>query len=116
MSLKLTFLILFIACLSACNQKTKATTMENNKTVDAIIIGFDARRCLHCGGYMVTFSNNPEPYKADHYQWRPKTEKFGVNHSSKFPLYVKIKYKNVKSDQVASKGEIEITEMEFKQK
>ncbi|EAY24231.1 hypothetical protein M23134_06315 [Microscilla marina ATCC 23134] len=116
-------MIIGVLCLSACvNQKNtngKNTTMENKTdTVDAIIIGFDARRCQCCGGFMVTFSNDPTPYKADHYQWRPKQgqETFGVSHSSKFPMYVKIKYKAVASDCVASKGEIEITAMEAKQK
>ena len=119
-------IIIFTVCvlgLSACvNQKTnqgngKTTTMENNQnTVEAIIIGFDARRCQCCGGFMVTFSNDPTPYKADHYQWRPKQgqENFGVSHSSKFPMRVKIKYKAVASDCVASKGEIEITSLEAK--
>lgn len=86
--------------------------MEDDK-VDAIIIGYDARRCRCCGGFMVTFSKDPTPYKAEHYQWRPahNGQNFGVNNSSRFPLYVKIKYKNKPSDCVASKGEIEISEM-----
>lgn len=81
---------------------------------NAIITGFDARRCLCCGGFMVTFSDNPTPYEADYYQWRPTDEEqnFGVTHASHFPLRVKISFQPKASDCVASLGEIFITEME----
>ncbi|HAS41795.1 MAG TPA: hypothetical protein DCS93_15050 [Microscillaceae bacterium] len=80
----------------------------------AIITGFDARRCLCCGGFMVTFNDNPTPYEADYYQWRipHNGPNFGVSHSSSFPLKVKINYQLKASDCVASLGEIEITALE----
>ncbi len=82
---------------------------------NAIITGFDARRCLCCGGFMVTFSDNPIPYEADYYQWRiaHNGPNFGVSHASNFPLRVKVSFQPKASDCIASLGEITVTELEI---
>lgn len=67
----------------------------------AIITGQDARRCMCCGGFMITFSDNPTPYEAEFVSWQEDfqsiDDRFGITADSDFPLYVEIQYQLVEN-------------------
>lgn len=60
---------------------------------EAIITGYDARRCMCCGGYMLTLSSDPEKYGEAYFQWNSTQEFDGLDlEDNDFPIYVKIDY------------------------
>ena len=78
-------LLMFICC-----QKTTNTDV----LTDAIITGFDLRDCICCGGLMVSFVNNPIPYSGEFYLVNDLPKDSGIDNNTKFPLYVKISWKD----------------------
>ena len=86
------FIIGMIICLlvSISCQKTANTDI----LTDAIITGYDLRDCICCGGLMVSFVNNPIPYSGEFYLVNNLPKDSGIDNNSKFPLYVKISWRD----------------------
>lgn len=59
---------------------------------DAIIIGYDLRTCVCCGGLMITFNGETSPYTGD-FKLIENSGDLGVTDKDKFPLYVKVDWK-----------------------
>ena len=80
------FSMLFISCQKHNCQNPKSSLTE------AIITGNDLRNCACCGGLMITFSNNATPYSEKFYDIDLLPSNSGINESSAFPIYVRVKY------------------------
>ena len=48
--------------------------------------------CACCGGLMLTFNKDKKPYSLDFYLVSKLPANSGINESTVFPVYVKIKY------------------------
>lgn len=57
---------------------------------EAVITGYDYRKCLCCGGLMINFSNDPVPYNAPFRLISNPPSYFGFTDSTKFPVYIKV--------------------------
>ncbi|MFK7925181.1 MAG: hypothetical protein AB8H47_24705 [Bacteroidia bacterium] len=83
---------------------------------DAIITGYDARRCMCCGGYMITLSDDPEKYAEPYFQWNAQQEYDELDLEEDFPIYVKIDY-TVNPDACSfADGWIEISDLKVVEK
>ena len=66
---------------------------DKDASYNAIIVGYDNRECVCCGGLMITFSDNPAPYASDYYIIDNLPPNSGISENSTFPLYVSIIWK-----------------------
>jgi len=79
----LTFLVvLFSLTNSSCKKDDKYMS-------DAIITGYDGRMCMCCGGLMITFNGETEPYKGD-FKLIDNSTEIGIRTNETFPVYVKV--------------------------
>ncbi len=62
---------------------------QSNFTNNGIITGSDLRKCICCGGLMITFDSNPLPYAAP-FKLIENAEHLDIKPNDKFPLYVQI--------------------------
>ena len=99
---KLIFLLVagFIFFIS-CNK-------DEDSYVQATLLGYDLRLCACCGGLLVDLADDNS---SDVYQWNQKNDNLGVTPDDTFPLKVKIKYHYLVQTCIASRGEIEITDL-----
>ncbi|MEZ5002786.1 MAG: hypothetical protein R2730_07100 [Chitinophagales bacterium] len=74
-------LLTFISCKEDCELD------------QAVITGVDYRLCICCGDFMITFSDNPEPYVAEFKLAQDLPESSGITNESDFPIYVKIDWR-----------------------
>ena len=65
---------------------------KNNNMEDAILTAYDWRICICCGGLMITFSHDPDPYEEKFYLIRDMPDNISIDSSSDFPIYVKAEY------------------------
>ncbi|MDP1726864.1 MAG: hypothetical protein Q8M15_08770 [Bacteroidota bacterium] len=84
----LKFAVLFVIVFSSCRKRDP----EIFKMTDAVITGYDLRKCMCCGGLLINFENNPEQYSGTYYLIDEMPSNSGINESTKFPLYVKVQY------------------------
>ncbi|MEL6590020.1 MAG: hypothetical protein AAFQ68_08075 [Bacteroidota bacterium] len=62
-------------------------------TQDGLITGLDARRCMCCGGYMITLTDNGEPYAEPYFQWRPPADFDIIDlEAADFPIKIQFSY------------------------
>lgn len=73
--------------LFACQENVEPLNGTN-----AIITDFNAMRCMCCGGYMITLSDNPTPYEETYFQWFATQEYDDLDIDANLPLYVNIEY------------------------
>ena len=59
---------------------------------DGIITGSDRGACICCGGLMITFTQNPEPYAAEFRRIENAAE-LRITDKDKFPIYVKVDWR-----------------------
>ncbi|MFN5252049.1 MAG: hypothetical protein ACOVQJ_10940 [Bacteroidia bacterium] len=84
----------FILCIglalsaASCKKKSYAP-----RYTAAYITGIDFRKCMCCGGPMITFSDTTEPYAAAYKIVRNNWEELGITDSTQFPVKVQILYK-----------------------
>ena len=57
---------------------------------DAVITGYDYRKCSCCGGLMISFSNDPQPYHNSFYLIRHLPDNAGIGEQTTFPVYAKV--------------------------
>lgn len=57
---------------------------------DGVITGFDARACPCCGGLMINFKGETQPYRGEFYLIQNSPAEFGIDSNSVFPMYVKV--------------------------
>jgi hypothetical protein len=60
-----------------------------------IITGFDSRACPCCGGLMINFKGETQPYKGEFYLIQNSPTEFGIGNYSTFPIYVKVNWESV---------------------
>ena len=60
-------------------------------TSDAIITGFDLRKCMCCGGLMITFNGEPRPYVGD-FKLIDNSADLGISINETFPIYVNVEW------------------------
>lgn len=60
----------------------------------AVITGYDTRSCPCCGGLMINFNGETEPYKGAFYLIQNNPAEFGVDSATHFPLYVRVEWIN----------------------
>ena len=57
---------------------------------DGVITGFDSRMCPCCGGLMINFVGEIQPYKGSFYLIENNPSDLKINDSSTFPIYLKV--------------------------
>jgi len=57
-----------------------------------VITGMDYRECACCGGFMINFSNNPEPYGDEFKLTQELPPGSGITYETEFPVYAWIKW------------------------
>lgn len=92
---------LFAALFSSC--KKSGSDMS-----DAVITGYDTRTCRCCGGLMINFNGNPQPY-AEEFKVVKNDADFGFSSSQPFPVYVKVSWV---SEPECSGNEIRVIKLE----
>lgn len=88
----LSLIILLGLFMTNCNTPDCRKADVPVTLTDAIITGIDYRKCACCGGLMITFSNDPQPYSAEFFNIGKMPPNTGISESSEFPIYVKVKY------------------------
>ena len=81
---------------------------------EGIITGFDARACPCCGGLMINFKGETEPYKGEFYLIQNSPTELGIDNNSSFPIYVKVNWESVGCSQGGLGNLINLTK--FKRK
>lgn len=89
-SLAVGFLLMTAGFMLSCSKKDEYM----NK---AIITGYDLRTCACCGGLMITFSENSNPYAADYKLLQNDPASMGISEASKFPIYIELDWEPVSS-------------------
>jgi hypothetical protein len=79
---------------------------ERTSLIPAVITGFDERKCMCCGGLMISPKNNPAPYAEPFYLVANNPSEFGITDQSQFPIYIEIDWK---VDTSGCPGKIRIT-------
>lgn len=64
----------------------------------AILTGYDTRKCVCCGGLMLTFTNDAKPYSSEFYLVESLPEGKGISDASTFPIQVCVKVEKINSD------------------
>lgn len=59
---------------------------------NAIITGFDSRKCICCGGLMINFNGEIKPYVGD-FKLIDNAADLGISENDKFPIYAKVEWK-----------------------
>lgn len=80
-------LALFLSAAS-CRKKTYQAVYT-----PAIITGIDYRKCMCCGGPMITFSDTTTPYAATYKLVTNNWEELGITDSTVYPVKVFITYR-----------------------
>ncbi len=96
------------SCNKDCHKPDKPKPKPTNST-NAIITGYDYRKCSCCGGMMITFSEDPVPYSATFVKVSELPANTGIGENSEFPIYVKVQYTKVSDD---CGGAVKITALE----
>lgn len=86
-----TIILLTTAVLLAAGCKKSSDT----RMTDAVITGYDYRKCACCGGLMINFNNDPEPYSGSFYQVHDLPANAGISEQTSFPLYVRVTWQPV---------------------
>jgi hypothetical protein len=84
--------------LGICLVSFLITGCRKNKSYmveTAVITGYDGRYCGCCGGLMINFNDNPNPYEDAFSLIRELPDNAGIDHNTSFPVYVKVNYKEV---------------------
>jgi hypothetical protein len=81
--------LILLLCLSVSLLSCKK---ESTTVSDAVITGYDARLCACCGGLMINFENNPDPYTGTFYLINEMPANSGITTSSTFPIYLKVEW------------------------
>ena len=71
---------------------------------DGIITGFDSRMCPCCGGLMINFSGETQPYKGNFYLITNDPSELGITNNSAFPIRIKVDW--TQDDVVCTSGAI----------
>jgi hypothetical protein len=80
-------ILLFLGTVTGCNT-------QDNSMNDVIFTGIDSRTCACCGGFMITFSNNPVPYQEPFNLTDSLPPNSGITVNTTFPAYAKINWKD----------------------
>ncbi len=82
--------MVIIAVMSALANATcqKEITPDYN----AIITGFDSRKCVCCGGLMINFDGETKPYVGN-FKLVDNFADLSISESDKFPIYAKVEWK-----------------------
>ena len=83
-------IIILTACLFLIGSPSCSEDCQLNLV---ILTGTDYRECACCGGFMIDFSNNPEPYAGEFRLTQELPANSGITYTSEFPIYAWIKWK-----------------------
>jgi hypothetical protein len=53
---------------------------------DAVITGFDGRKCMCCGGLIINFNHEIKSYAGEFYLLENLPSEMGIDDSTKFPM------------------------------
>ncbi len=81
------FLISLLTIVSLTNLSCKK---EKSFMNDGVITGFDTRTCPCCGGLMINFIGETQPYKGAFYLIQNNSSELGIDNNSAFPIYFKV--------------------------
>lgn len=78
---------------------------KKESMTSAIITGFDSRMCACCGGLMITFTSNPDPYQGEFFLVTNDAAELEIAMTTSFPVYMQVEYefKNICSKEVMIK-------------
>jgi hypothetical protein len=79
-------ILLAIGTLSSCK--------KDKYMSEGIITGYDVRKCACCGGLMINFDSEKEPYKGD-YKLFTNSQDMGIDYNDNFPIPVKVDWKTI---------------------
>jgi hypothetical protein len=68
---------------------TRSCQKEDKYMADAILTGYDARSCACCGGLMVTFNGETQPYSGE-FKLIKNTDAIGISSNARFPIHVEL--------------------------
>ena len=87
---KHSLLLLFgILLISACNKPKTIPKLQ-----DAVITGFDYRKCACCGGLVINFQNRTNSYEGEFRLISNDPAEFGITDSTAFPVYMKVRWEH----------------------
>jgi hypothetical protein len=84
---KLLFCLYLLLVLSLIMPACKKQASFMN---DAVITGFDSRLCPCCGGLMINFIGETQPYKGEFYLITNDPSELGIANNSVFPIRMKV--------------------------
>ncbi len=87
--MKNTFIILSIMALLIAMRSTSCKK-ENVTLTNAVITGFDNRACPCCGGFMINFDGETEPYKGNFFLIDNTAAELKIAATENFPINVKV--------------------------
>ncbi|GAA4751181.1 hypothetical protein [Flavisolibacter ginsenosidimutans] len=81
--------VIFLSLFGASCEKTASSSASLK---DAVITGFDQRACPCCGGLMINFSGETQPYTGTFYLVDNDPAEFKISTASAFPIAVRVQY------------------------
>jgi hypothetical protein len=78
-------LIIFFVASTSCQK-------EIMPDYNAVITGFDLRKCACCGGLMINFNGETKPYVGD-FKLIDNFADLSISENDKFPIYAKVEWK-----------------------
>ena len=89
MKKSLVFRLVMLMALSlahlSCEKKEGAASI-------GVITGFDSRACPCCGGLMINFKGETQPYAGEFYLIQNSPEELGISPDAKFPMMVQVRW------------------------
>jgi hypothetical protein len=88
------YLIIIVITFSLFNNSCQKgiASEEIASDYNGIITGSDARKCVCCGGLMINFDGETQPYTGD-FKLIDNAADLGISESDKFPIYAKVQWK-----------------------
>ena len=107
--MKNTFVVLVLmATLIAL--RSSSCKKESVTGTNAVITGFDARACPCCGGFMINFDGETQPYKGNFFLIDNTAAALKISETENFPINVKVD--TAKSDKTCGNNFIHILKLE----
>ena len=107
--MKNTFVVLVLmATLIAL--RSSSCKKESITGTNAVITGFDGRACPCCGGFMINFDGETQPYKGNFFLIDNTAAALSISETENFPINVKVD--TTKSDKTCGNNFIHILKLE----
>ncbi|WP_462222485.1 hypothetical protein [Ferruginibacter sp.] len=83
-------LISLIAFIIMISIRSTSCKKESTTLLKAIVTGFDARACPCCGGFMINFDGETQPYKGNFFLIDNTAAELKISATENFPINVNV--------------------------